>query len=571
VNLTHQAHTATQAVLPDGSTQLVIAETTSGTVRATLDPNACRNWLVGDLEARMTLNAVVRIAHFVSSQVAGVAYRTPTDLSGTAADYPNIIPDEVVAGIALLQAAHDPTDIDGLPGSGFVRDIMGQLATVPATQRLLQFMDERANTATSDADGPLTAPNLDQATEAELYAYLRRLTLVRNGLWSDKPLITNLIALARRPQAADRQLLWNDQFFVCWLEPDGVGGLRPRVLRAVGTTEPGNTNDDPTIPPQTYLVRLGYHKTRQPGGRGHRIVANNSTNRNRRFDLSDARGLNFHSGGDSANDAGFVQKKFPQNSIGETAFKTNLVITELFKHLSHWGNEQANSSLEALRMAAQRTLPAIESATDTKIVIRQQVGRSVQRKERSVAACRAWMIDTWITKRRQPDTLYRILRYVDAGFVAPATPAEVVVTAAHVAEVARVQAAYLGDIGQVDGLPGNTFLEIMAGRVNQAAAARPTYERVLELLANPLLSPTQRRYIRGLHFDTLAERTVLTANRLARPLVGGSFQINESIGTWSIGCQVIYGNEQFYRFWYQLVLFAEQTGQRQWYYTLVEV
>jgi hypothetical protein len=559
----HKNHEALIVQTPNQPDQIVVKNLSTGAQVAILGLEDCRNYLLGELSGQYTLNAVVRIARFVSAQIPEVQYVTPTDLMGLPSDDPKIMPASVLCGIALLQADVTPGSIDGKPGPQFIGSVMRQLQGVGRDARQMAFMAEPVAPLSAEL---MQRPHLDKASERELYQYLKALTLFRNGLWSDRPLVTNILSLAQRPIASENNEIWNDQFFICWLEPNGNGAMTERVLRATGTTEPGDTIGDPTIPPQTYIVRMGYHKSRQPGGRGHRIMAKNKGNSRFRFDLDDDRGLNFHSGGSSADDAGFrkVLDK-PINKAQE--WERNMVLTELFWHLSHWGTDAKTRSIAALRLAAQRSIPRIESSDNNRIV----VVHGTQRKEIQVERCINFMKNNWIQRHNTPEVLYKILRFVDPLFVAPASPAQLIITPQHVRGVVEQQVAYLADISQIDGMPGNTFVSIIEGKVQKAAAARPTLERVEALLQNPVLSLGERQYLLRLKFNTQTERAVIHQHALARPLPGGGFQIRERIGNWSIGCQVIYGNEQFYRFWYTLTQFTSQTGQRQWYYSLIEV
>ena len=45
---------------------------------------------------------------------------------------------------------------------------------------------------------------------------------------------------------------------------------------------------------------------------------------------------------------------------------------------------------------------------------------------------------------------------------------------------------------------------------------------------------------------------------------------NVLVKGYSAGCQVIYDTETFYDFWLKLLKRADQTGQRKWYYTLID-
>lgn len=294
---------------------------------------AVRDYLVGTGTAQYTLNAAIRIARFVSKEL-GLNYKVSTALSGTEADNLLIIPDQIALGIVLLQA-YNGVGIDGIPGADFIRKVMGLHKNIlfPAHCRAA-FMDESSNKTAVNADGkPIVMPDF-KADENAAYDFLRNMTMVRNGLWSDKPLIVNLTALRLVHSASDIQ--WDDTISACWLGIDG----RKNAKVYTATTEPGNRKVFKTLLPQTIVFYPGYHQGKLPAMRGHRTVTFVPTNKfpeRLLFNSNDERGLNLHPGGSAGAMKKLQQQALPIDAKNEVEFKAVLVFMQIFEILARWG------------------------------------------------------------------------------------------------------------------------------------------------------------------------------------------------------------------------------------------
>ena len=537
----------------------------------------CREWLIGDNKANITLNAAIRMAHFVAKQL-GLEYNTPTDLSGTTEDFDKILPGHIVAGIALLQA-NKGSKIDGKPGGSFVKDVMEIQDDSPDS--FLKFMEESSNTDLMDEIGELLLPNLGEP-ESEFYQYFRRLTRLRNGLWSDKPGITNISGIRR---TKGQNATWNDVLAVSWKDADGT--LHCKAYTA--TTEPGNKSRNPTVPPQSFIVKTGYHHGQQPGGRCCRVMALNSTKEKLIFTRDDMRGINFHSGGSSCMPGSMKKHALPGGSTkSEADFRKNIALVEIFKILSNWGLDSAKASWkiltemnDSLKVWNETNLVQISQSDDREIRIRQVMGSQSNEKTIKIADAINWTADYWIKNKKDPDALLRILKDIDPGFAAPADwntlkPEAVanLIKPKHIYGIVEKQSRHNTGLNDVDGKPGKSYMMILAGFqpevLKQKERAQQHLARLQELFKTEGITPAEMDYVKQIRFNSAEERKILALGNVERRRDEKAFDIEEEVKGWSIACQVVFGPEQFYEFWHYVVGQALQTGQRHWYYTLFD-
>ncbi len=538
----------------------------------------CRDWLIGDSKTNITLNATIRMAHFVAKSL-GIEYHIPTDLRGTADDFHKILPDQIIAGIGMLQA-NAQSSIDGKPGKDFIKDIMG--VTDSSSDFYLKFMEESSNTDLMDENGALVMPQLGRP-EPEFYQYFRRLTRLRNGLWSDEPGITNISGVRRDNVSSTT---WNDVLVVSW--KDESGGLHCKAYTA--TTEPGNKKGDPTVPPQTFIVRAGYHHGRQPGGRCFRVMARDGDNKNLIFTRNDGRGINFHSGGTSGAPKNMIEGSLPGGTAGtEQDFIKNIALVEIFKILSNWGldvNKASwqilNDANESLKNWSEANLAHVVQSDDNEIRVRQVIGGNTKEKTINIPNAVNWIVNKWINTEKNPDALLRILKSVDQNFAAPdnwsgLNSREVanLIKPAHILGIVEKQCRHVKDISEVDGMPGNTYMIILEGYhpeiMQQKENTQKSIERLEELFKTPGITANEVKYVKQIRFNSAEERKVLALGNVGHRKDEKAFDIDEDVKNWSTACQVVFGPEQFYEFWYYVVGQSLKTGQRHWYYTIFDL
>lgn len=561
-------HKGFTAELSADKTKITIKKS-DRSVAGVLDIQDCRAHLIGDKDAVMNLNAAVKIARFVGEKIK-MNYERGANLRGTKEDYLKIIPDEIIAGIGLLQAEAG-VSVDGKPGPVFIRSVMKVLTGTDAGMRLLKFMDESDNTDLKFNNHNIQMPKQGSAPAA-FYQYFRQLVLLRNGLWSDEPGITNIIGI--RSVKPSLKSIWDDTLVVCWKDADNT----PHCHQYVGSTEPGNTRLKPTVPPQTYLVRTGYHKSRQPGGRGFRIMARDANNRNLRYDLHDGRGINFHPGGSTGAPRNLISTRLPGGTAySEADFQKNIALVEIFAILSRWGFSATRASYQFLAEGTGGPLMSIRQADD-QIIIVEHAGVS---RQINVPEAINWMVDYWMKRQNDFPPLIRILKSVDPGF--RVKPGVFRMTAkkmtghikpAHVLGIVEKQMRHLGDLDEVDGKPGQTYISILDGKLpdlqQQTLGARAELERLNALLKTPGITPAEAQYVKEICFNTAAERAKLVSSGIATADDKKMFEVDEEVSGWSVACQVVFGAEQFYKFWSQVTGQALKTGQRHWYYTVVD-
>lgn len=74
-------------------------------------------------------------------------------------------------------------------------------------------------------------------------------------------------------------------------------------------------------------------------------------------------------------------------------------------------------------------------------------------------------------------------------------------------------------------------------------------------------------YIKRIRTQPKAESEILAKSET---LPGGIREVREQVKSWSEGCQVIFGPGKFYEFLWDLDKAAQKTGQKRWYYTLID-
>ncbi len=540
-----------------------------------------RNKMVGDDKAEFTLNAVVRIAKYVADNVDGVSYEIPTDLSGTTADNVKILPDDIVLGIALLQA-NAGVGIDGMPGPSFIKDVMGELTDITnSATRKKKFMSEESNTSMVNLEGEtINIPDFN-SNEETLYDFFRDATLTRNGLWSDNENITNITGVRRKLDTTSTK--WNDTIAVSWIATENGTTVKHAKVFS-GTTEPGNLSDNKKLVPQTMMFKLGYHKSRQPALRGHRTLTE-KTDGTLLFDVKDGRGLNGHPGGTTGKILGMQSTKLPAGTVStEEQFKANLIITELFSILSRWGLDTSKTAYTNLKEWKDKKELVFEETEEGKAGVHKD-GEEDTSKKIKLTSSKEWIAKYWVVTKNDRESLLKILQNIDADFEKPETYDEMtkdqikgLITDSHIENIIKRQIEYLPELASVDGKAGGGFLKIVNGEKEKISSlklkATVDYERVEALFDdfddNNILTASHETYIKNsIKMQTLKEREAFETK--SNTLDNEAVEVDENVGPWSILCQVIFGAEKFYKFMMQVSDKSLESGQRRWYYTMIDL
>jgi hypothetical protein len=300
------------------------------------------------------------------------------------------------------------------------------------------------------------------------------------------------------------------------------------------------------------------------------------------FTSNDARGLNLHPGGSTGSMKNLVKYTFPVGADTESEFRAVLVIMEMFEILSHWGLDSSRPAWDNLTdWAAKKALQPSKIKGGFVPVMQDESVAPV--KQISITKARAWLANKWTDNR---PILFKILRSADASFTPPANFAtlntkglEQVITDQHIEGIVRRQCQTFLDLKQVDGLAGNTYLNLLNAEIpadgSLAQQANADFARMNILFAqfsgaNPVLNTARKNYIKQIKTQTLVERAKLREAEEKKNLEVSGQHIQEAVGQWSILCQVVFGPEMFYEMMDFALANCLQTGQRRWYYTLID-
>ncbi len=563
-------------------------------------------------------NGVIKLMRFVYKQHTE-SYLVPDQLNGDEADNKLILPDLGIAyliSLQLIDALKGTTSAsnsslilkkaDGKPGKFFFKSII--------KKEKLPFLNEANNKAQKDPDTnqKLIPPSSD-ASPAEFYQYFKKIVKLRNGIWSNKKGFVNLIGLRRvvvKKRASDAG--YNDTIACCWLDKQG----NPQCELNIATTEPGNRQRSRQLFPQTMTMVPGYHNLRQPAGRTRNALkegSNVAINRGRGNDreLQWCPGdttMNFHQGGNTfrypsspgltASNAkkerkiwlskfgltAEMQKGIPSSKAdSEQLFQLNLVLSEIYLLLSKYGEDGQKApykNLEAMLGHAPIKQSAIKNGT---VTVRQQ---GFNQKVINVAHVKERTVKIWFDNRRKEKTkkkIYEILKHVSDFSQAEIKTWENfsfeqvlnLIKDEHVERIIEIQSQYLTHINKgVDGIAGNQFYNMISGIYQNKAEAKKDKVRLDELL-NQLDSLPVRKSLKNIFKRSMVIKTYLNRKNVfvsTKHLPEKDMDIvdNFLVGGYSAGCQVFFDTEVFYTFWTKLLQRASLSGQRRWYYTLID-
>jgi len=104
------------------------------------------------------------------------------------------------------------------------------------------------------------------------------------------------------------------------------------------------------------------------------------------------------------------------------------------------------------------------------------------------------------------------------------------------------------------------------------------FSSVEDILSRDEYNDARKKYIKDtVKFDLNKEEDILDGNSLTESafsttaLDDGSKEVSSNVSGSSHGCQVIYGGSNFYDFWWNTTNKADDSGQRRWYFTLINI
>lgn len=563
-------------------------------------------------------NGMVKLMKFVY-QAHEDTYPVPGDITGTQKDIEIVLPERGIIYILSLQLrkAMENTPLsssnldlilnkaDNQPGPGFCRDIIGV--------DILQFLNEGFNDELTDPESgnELVLPQSDSSPQ-QFYDFYKRLVLLRNGLWSEKENVVNIVGLRRVMDDASTTS-YNDTLAVCWKGADGSKNCELNII----TTEPGDRQSKRQLFPQTVTLLAGYHKLRQPGGRTRGALKEGSDRavesdlRNGKKGFNDKiptwtpgdTTMNFHQGGNTFAYPGlkemantWLERYGISNELkvgNPTAefellglLKLNLVISEIYLILSKYGEDGTRPPYQ--NMENMLKFPPIENLgiNGNTITVRQS---GFPDKVIDIDNARRRSVRVWFDGRRAEGTkkkFYPIIQKV-SNYTSEQiqswrefTEQQVldIVQPEHISNIVNLQIQHTPNISLgVDGIAGNEFYEMIIGVRPTKQQAADDKKRLDELFAELLQLPLKNKeelvskFKNSMQINTFKNRNSVLDN--VTHLETKDIKIIEQaikVGAWSDGCQVFYDTEVFYNFWTKLLKRAIEAGQFHWYYTLVD-
>ncbi|MFK8008130.1 MAG: hypothetical protein AB8H03_17365 [Saprospiraceae bacterium] len=540
-------------------------------------------------------SGVVKLMDFVYKKNRDT-YNSPSNLTGTVEDNVLIIPDDGVRYVIQQQLADMKKRmplratnlktilkaIDGKPGKGFLGSIIKKSKIV--------FTNEINNKSLKDADGnKISIPSLKDG-EAILYNFFKKIVIARNGLWSDNQGVTNLVGLRRN---LDRMMAtrYNDSLVACW--KDESGNLRVEIN--IATTEPGNKNRHRTVAPQTLSTLFGFHHGRQPAGRTRNLLVRSARKGNYKWEVD--KGFNFHQGGntfifpknhwlttygiDDSIKGGNTNSKF---NLQQT-FELNLTLTEIYYWLSQFGTNGKLAPYQNLKNLAESKPMKIEKV-ENGIATISQIGLRSKRRI-NIFEAKKWMVGRWYDKRFKESSreiIAKILSDASGMNEKQMTDMENLKRSEVIAKikdewvvkVIEHQFKFYPKLSDIDGKAGPDYYRTLIGIKPSKEDAKKVYPKVKDLIKKleklPLqkISALQKVLRTGLRIHTNLHRENVRNNTRYDEMKKVDLIANVLVNGYSAGCQVIYDTETFYDFWLKLLQRANKTGQRKWYYTLID-
>jgi len=540
-------------------------------------------------------NGIVKLMNFVYEK-NGDTYNRPSNLKGTDEDNLLIIPEDGVRYVIQQQLAAKKKKmppnasnlktvlnaVDGKPGKGFLSNIIKKSKII--------FTNELDNKSLKDGNNnKITIPSLKDG-EANLYEFFRKIVIARNGLWSDNQGVTNLVGLRRN---LDRMMAteYNDSLAACWKDESG----KLRVEINIATTEPGNKNRHRTVAPQTLSALFGFHHGRQPSGRTRNLLVRSARNGNYKWEVD--KGFNFHQGGntfifprnhwlenygvDGNIKGGSTNAKFDLQQI----FELNLTLTEIYYWLSQFGTDGKIAPYQNLKNMAESKSMKIEKV-ETGIATISQKGVGSKRKINLYEA-KKWMVSRWYDKRFKEssrEVIAKILSDASGMNEKQMTEMENLKSSEVIAKikdewvvkVIEHQFKFYPKLSDIDGKAGSDYYRTLIGIRPSKEEAKKIYPKVKDLIKKletlPLkkTSSLQKVLRTGLRINTNLHRENVRNNTRFDEMKNVDLIANVLVKGYSAGCQVIYDTETFYDFWLKLLKRAEKSGQRKWYYTLID-
>jgi len=540
-------------------------------------------------------NGIVKLMHFVYKKNQD-KYISPTNLKGLSSDDLLIVPDKGIRYVVAQQLKHQLKktplknnslnailkSIDGKPGSNFINGVIGKGRSV--------FFNENKNKSFVDifSNNKITIPSVKDS-QNKLYSFFRSIIHARNGLWSDNQGVVNVVGL-RRVMNKMASTRYNDGIVVCWKDSNG----QPHVELNIATTEPGNRFRRRQLTPQTMTLVAGYHNLRQPAGRT-RNALKQSANAGKVTWCKGDTTMNFHQGGnkfnfpsntwlanyglDSFTQTGYPNRRFNEDDI----FELNVLLSKIYLMLSKYGADKSIAPYQYCKKLASSK--PMKITTKNGVITVTQSGNN-SKKVINIEEIKNWMVNYWYSKRLTPENrlkIYTIIQRVSGLSDKEIKRLEKMNKSQLLAEmkddfvigIVKKQTEYIANLNDVDGKAGLGSYDYFEYRPSIAQAKIDFAE--LEELINQLnnlpfknIPSLQSKIKKGLRIGSDRNRANVQKHTRYDEVLETNIISNATVGLYSAGCQVIYDTEVFYDFWCKLLDRAKKSGQRRWYYTLID-
>ncbi|MEM6966152.1 MAG: hypothetical protein AAF573_15410, partial [Bacteroidota bacterium] len=582
-----------QVVLLDGKIEINL-NGGNKSKKKVIDTTASRAYILNNYN----WSGIVKLMRFAFENNKN-EYPLPNHLTGTTADDEVIIPDLGIQYIIQLQLDHQlkltpPTSrnldailkkVDGKPGPGFLSQIVGVVQAV--------FLNENNNRSFIYifTKTKISIPSISDSEDI-LYDFFRKIVHARNGLWSDNQGVVNIVGL-RRVLDKMAGTAYNDGIAVCWL--DHQSGAK-KVELSIATTEPGNRFRNRQVTPQTLTMVPGYHKGRQPAGRTRDVLIQSGNNGRFKFEKGDTT-FNFHQGGNKLKVpgnhwlsnhglGGLAMHGFPSRRFSEEQlFGMNLTLSEIYLLLSQYGGRGVIPPYQRMQKLAEAKPIKINKvkngvATVTKAGV-------AKKRNITLSEVKKWMVNYWYHNRLLPKSKVKIFTIIQklsswdedrTKELEKLNKQQILaeITDDFILNIIKKQIEYFPELKDIDGKAGPIFYRVIEGLRPSKAQAKKDFKkmnnllRTLEKFPFTRMKRLQHQLKNTMQINTDLYREHLKLHVRYDDVIEANIIENATVGTYSAGCQVIYDNEVFYEFWTKLLHRAQQSGQRRWYYTLID-